>query len=190
MEKNEHLWWPTPVWEIKTDFDTQFNQALLQETLSMNNKWEREETGQIDIWKNTKHLKNLNILKNEIIKNISESVSDYYPKEYQPKISLSRGWVNTHKYGEGINVHGHGKSALAVVYYIKSPPNCGNLLLISPLGHSELGWTITPKGTGFKFKEIVPEEGKLVFFPGYVLHMVENNKSYETRVSLTTNTAF
>ena len=39
-----------------------------------------------------------------------------------------------------------------------------------------------------KYKRIKPEEGKMVFFPGYLLHMVEENKSGETRISLSTNT--
>ena len=36
-------WWTTPVWEIKTDFDTQFNNDLLRESNSSEH---------INIWNN------------------------------------------------------------------------------------------------------------------------------------------
>jgi len=40
---------------------------------------------------------------------------------------------------------------------------------------------------GVKSKRIRPEEGKLVIFPSYVIHMVETNLSKETRISISSN---
>jgi hypothetical protein len=40
---------------------------------------------------------------------------------------------------------------------------------------------------GTKFNRVQPAEGKLVFFPGFVLHMVEPNQSDRARISITSN---
>ncbi len=39
----------------------------------------------------------------------------------------------------------------------------------------------------FGFKKIIPKPGKLVFFPSYVLHSVDVNKSKNMRISLSTD---
>jgi uncharacterized protein (TIGR02466 family) len=132
----------------------------------------------------------LNILKKEIYSIVSNCVNDYLPKSYYGDIKLTRGWVNHHPTGKLLRVHYHGDSPVAVTYYAKTPKNCGNLILIDPLGGAINGIEVDEGISGAKFKTIIPEEGKLVFFPGHLLHMVEENKSSEPRISITTNTMF
>jgi hypothetical protein len=43
------------------------------------------------------------------------------------------------------------------------------------------------QGGETEFKTIRPEAGKLVFFPAYVLHYIEENRSDELRISLSTD---
>ena len=39
----------------------------------------------------------------------------------------------------------------------------------------------------FIYKRIKPKEGKIVFFPGFLAHSVEQNQSLEPRISLSSN---
>ena len=52
MEKIEHLWWPTPVWEVKTDFDKNFNQNLLKEIYQSKVKNQKDKTNETSLFHN------------------------------------------------------------------------------------------------------------------------------------------
>jgi oxalate decarboxylase/phosphoglucose isomerase-like protein (cupin superfamily) len=88
-------------------------------------------------------------------------------------------WINVKEPGEGIELHGHPDSTFAVTYYIKARENSGNLVLVDTKTYLQGGETT--------LKTIVPEEGKLVFFPAYVLHYIEENQSDDLRISLSTD---
>jgi uncharacterized protein (TIGR02466 family) len=190
MEKIEHLWWPTPVWEVKTNFDSEFNQNLIRELKEL--QFAKDRYGDSNIWwksEENEKLKNLNILKAEMAKIISEATMSFRSK-YQGTVKLTRGWVNFINPGQQYNIHYHGFCPYAVTYYISAPENCGDLILIDPLAGQTNEIVNDGNVDGAKYKRLKPEEGKLVFFPGYLLHMVEENKSGQTRISLSTNTQF
>ena len=191
MEKIEHLWWPTPVWEIQTDFNQEFNENLLSEMELIKDKEYKNSNGEINILhniENSPELVNLNTLKKKILEIVTECARPHFHKGHPEFFKFLRSWVNDKQFGESIKIHSHGGSLIAATYYIKTPPNCGNLILIDPLGGVNFGWTINDKGhTGFRYKEIIPKEGKLVFFPGHLLHMTEENKSHDNRISITSN---
>lgn len=190
MEKIEHLWWPTPVWEVKTNFDSEFNQNLIRELKDF--QFAKDRYGDSNIWwksEENEKLKHLNILKTEMAKIISEATMSFRSK-YQGTVKLTRGWVNFIEPGKQYNIHYHGFCPYAVTYYIKAPEKCGDLILIDPLAGQTNEIVNDGNVDGAKYKRLKPEEGKMVFFPGYLLHMVEENKSGETRISLSTNTQF
>jgi len=190
MEIKQNLWWPTPVWEVKTNFDSEFNQNLVRELKEL--QFAKDRYGDSNIWwksEENEKLKNLNILKSEIAKIISEATMSFRSK-YQKTLKLTRGWANFIEPGKQYNIHYHGLCSYAVTYYIKVPENCGDLILIDPLAGQTNGIVNDGNVDGAKYKRLKPEEGKLVFFPGYLLHMVEENKSGQTRISLSTNTQF
>jgi uncharacterized protein (TIGR02466 family) len=190
MEIKQNLWWPTPVWEVKTNFDSEFNQNLTNELESF--KSPKDYYGDPNIWwksEENENLKYLNILKAEMTKIITEASMNFRSK-YQGTVTLTRGWVNFISPGQQYNIHYHGFCPYAATYYIKAPENCGDLILIDPLA-GQLNEIVNDGNVdGAKYKRLKPEEGKMVFFPGYLLHMVEENKSGQTRISLSTNTQF
>jgi uncharacterized protein (TIGR02466 family) len=86
-----------------------------------------------------------------------------------------------------LHVHDHGGVIVACVYYVKAPENSGDLLLIDPRGSVNWDWESKDGFDGAKYKRVKPKEGKLVIFPGYVLHAVDPNNSKEERVSIAIN---
>ena len=175
--------WVTPVWEIQTDFDQQFNNELLDE-LGQYCDPESDE-GNSNIWNcDTPRVQEL---KKYTIKVVKSQTYDYIaPTVKDFEFWHARGWLNYHKTGKGIPIHGHGSPKIAMTYYVKAPDNCGDLLLIDPRNGCD--WDSGNDGVnGTKFNRIKPVESKLVFFPGFVLHMVEPNQSDQVRASVTSN---
>jgi len=169
-------WWTTPVWEIQTEFDTQFNNDLLRESNSSEH---------VNVWNND--TPTINKLKEYTLQLVTELAAPYISQNFRDfKFWHTNGWINYSPPGIHMPIHGHGGPKIALTYYIKAPKNSGDLLLIDPRNGCD--WDNGNDGlNGTKFQRIKPAESKIVFFPGFLLHMVEPNKSDEVRVSLSTN---
>lgn len=104
-------------------------------------------------------------------------------------------WANIHPTGSYHTRHIHPASVqLSGVYYIKTSPNCGNIIfhdLPRFLGlWAAAPKTLEPTDQNSSQFSIEPEEGLCVLFPGYVMHEVETNRSEEDRVGIAFNINF
>jgi uncharacterized protein (TIGR02466 family) len=178
--------WKTPIWELQTDFDKEFNERLLNEIYSIG---KNIQTG-VDInphdslWSYNKPY--LNQLKKTIINSVTKCVQEDIPEARELNITCESYmcWTNIREPGESLEIHAHTDSAIAVTYFIKCGENCGDLILFDT--KDCISWeTGQLTGNNIKRKRISPVEGKLVFFPSYVLHTVEENKSNDLRITIT-----
>jgi uncharacterized protein (TIGR02466 family) len=183
MTTVRHEWWVTPVWEIETGFDLKFNQDLLVEISQCTPP---TNPYSFNIW--DYKTKNITELNDFILKSVYENVREYF--DYNFNAHLTRGWINRQFPGQSLSLHDHGGCMLACVYYIDTPTDAGDLQLVDPRG--SVNWQVIRDGNvnGVKYKRITPKTGKLVLFPGYLLHQVETNKSKNVRISLATNIMF
>ena len=177
--KNE--WFVTPVWEVQTDFDTEFNNNLLSDI----SQYSLTNPNEYNLWQSSG--KYINELKGYTKQIVKELTYEYvYPTLGDFEYWHTRGWINHSKPGQSMPIHGHGGPKIAMTYYIKAPQNCGDLLVIDPRNGCD--WDSGMDGVnGSKFKRVTPKESKLVFFPGFLLHSVETNYSNQDRISLTSN---
>lgn len=184
MRVQRHDWWVTPVWEVETPFDSKFNDCLLQE-IDEFFKDNHTNSYDLNIWDCSGRV--IQELKEYTLDSIKQLTQEYISANYSSfKYWHTRGWLNINKPGTGMPIHGHGGNKIAMTYYIKSPKDSGDLLLIDPRG--AIDWDMGVENiNGTKYKRITAKEGKLVFFPAYILHMVEENKSNLDRISLTSN---
>ncbi len=175
--------WITPVWEIQTDFDTQFNDELLCEASKYCDP--NSNDFNFNIWNCEGN--RIQELREYTLKIVKAQTYDYISPNFNDfEFWHTRGWINYNEPGHSMPIHGHGGPKIAMTYYVKAPDNCGDLLLIDPRNGCD--WDAGTDGVnGTKFNRIKPVESKLVFFPGFVLHMVEANKSQLPRISLTSN---
>ena len=112
-------------------------------------------------------------------------------------LKVSDLWINiNHPYSYNAR-HTHPGSYISGCYYIKVPDNSGNLILKNPTQqlmymfyHSEDSIFDMFDETNSISWQIVPEVNKLVMFPGWIEHEVEQNLSNEDRISIAFNTAF
>jgi hypothetical protein len=190
FQNAQNMFWQSPIWEEQTRFDEEFNNVLLDEIYSIGKDivLGNDRDPRNSIWDYSRP--NLDILKQEIIDIVTKKIVQNIPQLRMLNIRGCEhfmGWVNVREPGERLEVHGHTESAIAATYYIKAKEGCGDLVLFDS-AHA-IDWE-NNKLSGSPFlreRRYKPVEGRLVFFPSYVLHGVDENKSDDLRISLSTD---
>jgi uncharacterized protein (TIGR02466 family) len=102
--------------------------------------------------------------------------------------NLGRSWINMTAPGGYTEPHLHHYVIAAAVYYMQVPPNSGDLFLYDPRGGDRY-WNdkLINGNSGRITHQITAKEGKLVLFPGYLLHSTGVNYSPNMRMSLAIN---
>ena len=173
METNKiNPLWNYPIWQLKTDFDRQFNDGLIEEIYSIAQEIKFDINAKDSLW--DYHRPNLSILKNTLTSLTNNVVRKDIPEiqELNYYFQCGMGWVNVKEPGESIELHAHPDSSFAITYYVKTSENCGDLVCYTKDG---------------KKIRITPQEGSIVLLPFYILHEIEENKSKDLRISISTD---
>jgi uncharacterized protein (TIGR02466 family) len=183
-------WWLTPVWEIDTGFSTEFNKALMQEAhdIARDISTGKDAYPKDSLWDYNKP--RINFLKHYIMHEAKRAINGSIAEANELNIDLkfSMGWINVKGPGEYIEAHAHNDCSLTATYYLQTPEDCGDLVILNTE-------TIVKQDGAFMNNEVTiinhrhfkPKESKLVIFPGYAMHEVQKNKSNDLRVSLSTD---
>lgn len=190
FQNAQNMFWQSPIWEEQTRFDAEFNEVLLDEIYSIGKDivLGNDRDPRNSIWDYSRP--NLDTLKQEIVDIVTKKIVQNIPQLRMLNIRGCEhfmGWVNVREPGERLEVHGHTESAIAATYYIKAKEGCGDLVLFDS-AHS-IDWENNRlSGSPFmRERRYKPVEGRLIFFPSYVLHGVDENKSDDLRISLSTD---
>jgi uncharacterized protein (TIGR02466 family) len=185
-------WWKSPIWAVDTGYDSKFNEELLDEIYSIakNIQTGIDRSPKDDLW--DYDLPHLQQLKKRIHELIVASANDYVHEArevegLQIQFEFLFGWVNVKEPGQRIEMHAHSDAALAATYYIKVPENSGDISFIDTGELVVVDGEYTTKNPTAKIKTITPKVGQLVFFPAYLMHEVQENKSNDLRISLSTD---
>jgi len=89
-------------------------------------------------------------------------------------------WTNVNEVGSKNVLHTHTEDAWAGIYYVQSE-GTGNLMFHNPANTLQQCNKLSPfiRKTG-----IIPKDGLLILWPGWVPHEVEENKSNQQRINL------
>jgi hypothetical protein len=190
FQNAQNLFWKSPVWEVQTRFDEQFNKILLEEIydIGKNIVVGTDRDPRNSIWDYSRP--HLDILKQEIVDIVTKKIVQNIPQLRMLNIRGCEhfmGWVNVREPGEQLEVHGHTESAIAATYYIQVKDNCGDLVVFD--SSQAIDWNNNRLSSNPVLRErrYKPVEGRLIFFPSYVLHGVDENKSNDLRISLSTD---
>lgn len=181
-------WCLSPVWNISLNLNTKFNQNLLKEIITFYMGISDSSIRSTDLIHHDSTL--FNDLKTIILEQIRVSCRDFseqnssLPPEEFP-FEIRSAWLNMLPPGESISMHVHPNSALNATYYLNTPDNSGDIVIIDTQEIAE-----NPNSGEARLLTIRPKESNLIFFPGYVLHKVEPNNSNEVRISLTFDLQF
>jgi hypothetical protein len=97
-------------------------------------------------------------------------------------------WANINYLSAHNKPHTHPNSFFSGVYYVKTPNDCGRLTLEDPRPGPQHLMPVKKPGTlpkdFWKTLFIEPKEGRLIIFPSWLWHSVEENKSFNDRISV------
>ena len=101
-------------------------------------------------------------------------------------------WFNIND-GKDYNLsHNHPGSIYSGVYYVKTPPDCGNIVFDHPAldvmayAHNNYEFKEWNSRTALTWWQ-EPIENTMFIFPGWLKHCVEPNLSKDTRISISFN---
>ena len=130
------------------------------------------------------------------------SVSNEFAKDLGIKhdIGIANLWINISGKGAYNKSHVHPNSILSGVFYIKTPPSCGNIVFANPninLIHAYLNYFHLLENENLEENSVLkhldwiipPEENKILLFPSWLPHYVDDNLSDEDRISISFNFA-
>ena len=106
-------------------------------------------------------------------------------------VQITDWWFNINYKGSSNNVHQHPLSIHSGVYYIKTPPKCGDLCFSHPNESAIWGWPshLIKENNSMNSSRmsINPVKNTLHIFPSWATHYVLPNLSDEMRISLSFN---
>ena len=100
--------------------------------------------------------------------------------------SQQASWMACLEPGHYAHAHHHGHADLSGVYYYKTTGDDGDLFFQTPnLASTTSVWSNQPHTISMK-----PEQGKIILFPGYLMHGIRTNTTPHTRLSVSFNMRF
>ena len=119
-------------------------------------------------------------------------MKDIWKEEWLDKEPvLGNMWANINYQGGYNRPHVHPNALFSGAYYIKTPPNCGQLICTDPRPGIQTVMPSRVKGTPPKhlWREchLEVKEGRIIIFPAWVWHCVEPNESNDIRISVSFN---
>jgi len=179
---------PTTVYGKDIQLD---NNALAQHIIN----WSQQDQGvkktNMNGWHSTTdmHLKKeYQVLVDELYKMQHE----IYQEEWlDRRPMLGNMWANINYSGGYNRPHVHPNCLFSGVYYVKTQPQCGELVVNDPRPGIQTMMPARKQGQPPKHlwreAHIEPIQGRLIMFPAWLWHCVEPNQSNDMRISISFN---
>jgi uncharacterized protein (TIGR02466 family) len=99
---------------------------------------------------------------------------------------LGHSWINIVDTGSRQEWHQHQDATISGTYYYQTSGNDGDIMFRTPNPFTDL--ELFPLGSSVnKFYSVQPKVGKIILFPGWLTHKVEENTQDSTRISISFN---
>ena len=117
---------------------------------------------------------------------------EIYEQEWlDRKPKLGNMWANINYTGGYNRPHVHPNSLFSGVYYIKTPSNCGKIVITDPRPGAQLNMPTRINGEPprhlWREVHLDAKEGRIIMFPSWLWHGVEPNQSNDIRISVSFN---
>jgi uncharacterized protein (TIGR02466 family) len=129
---------------------------------------------------------NLTHLEAEIKKQVTNYLLQLGHRQIQ-NFRIVASWMTHTAPNEYTPVHDHASADLSGVYYIKTNGNDGDIFFMdpNPAMNATYCFSTLPKRYAHN-----PVEGKMIIFPGWLLHGVNSNQTEDVRISISFNILF
>ena len=179
---------PTSVFgkDIKLD-----NDKLAQDIINWSNQDQGLQKTNYKSWHSTTDMASKPEYQN-LVNELITMCKDVFKEEWlELKPVLGNMWANINP-KEGMNQsHIHPNSLFSGVYYVKSNPQAGRLVLYDPRPGAQIVMPVRKEGQPpkhlWKDVNIDPIPGRIIIFPAWLWHSVEPNQSNDLRISISFN---
>ena len=169
----------------------QLNQYLEQKIIQWSQQDKGEQKTNAGGWHSTTEMnkkKEYNPLTTELF-NMQYEI---YEKEHlDRKPVLGNMWANINYPGNFNRPHIHPNSLFSGVYFVKTPQKSGNLMVYDPRPGIQMAMPSRKKGSlppaSWREVHYEPIAGRCIMFPAWLWHEVKENKSNNTRISISFN---
>lgn len=181
---------PTPFWYVEYEDYEEINQAILAEIARVDWSSEHAQRGlQYEV--ENRHHEDIFITPESVPSSVAIiNAFGHHCLEIaralawdleSNELRITDLWAHVTLPGKNTQTHHHAPAQLSCAYYVKAPAGCGNLRFIDDRKHRilEPASNITV--------EIPSKEGRMVIFPAWLSHYVEENRSQQDRVSISMN---
>jgi len=126
-------------------------------------------------------------LKKFIYKCVNEFLADIEVSPAYNIINMDESWYNYSKPGMFQEFHIHPESDLSGIFYVTTPENSGNIIFNSPSSAYNYHKMTHRSNIVTPNVSYIPAPARLLLWPSYLEHMVEQNKSNDERISIAFN---
>ena len=167
------------------------NNQLTQDIVNWSNQDKGVSKTNYKGWHSTTDMANkpeYQLLVNELFKMQQE----IYEKEHLVRgPRLGNMWANINPPGGSNNPHIHPNALFSGVYYVKSNPKSGRLKIYDPRPGAQ--FIMPARKSGYPGRDLLrdaniePIPGRIIMFPAWLWHSVEENISDDIRISVSFN---
>ena len=179
---------PTNIYGHDTQLDNNF---LANEIVNWSKQNKGVQKTNVNGWHSETNMHELPQFK-PLVDELFKMTTEVFKEEWldrQPR--LGNMWANINPPGGMNQPHLHSNALFSGVYYIKVPPKSGRLRIYDPRPGAQITMpTRKPGNPGKDFwrdANIEPIPGRIIMFPAWLWHSVEENKSNDIRISVSFN---
>lgn len=187
---------PTPLYTYKLE-NTEYTNVQQELQTVVDELYTEENWGQNPNWNSSsQYLSNKgnfieNILESKDMKVVTQFIMHHCynymaSMNVKPKYkaAIETSWLSLTKTGLSSHIHDHGTSHISGVYWFKTNGNDGDIVF----RNSHKALKCNPIGSSVAHENAFPpEQGRLILFPGFLDHSVNENTTNEDRISLSFN---
>ena len=158
-------------------------------------KWSEEDKGitktNVDGWHSETNM-HTKIEYKPLVDELFKMVYEVFNEEWlDGRVKIGNMCANINPPGGYNKPHVHPNSLFSGVYYVKTPPNSGQLVCSDPRPGIQTCMPNRKKGEPPKHLwrdlHLQPKENRAIVFPAWLWHSVQPNKSNENRISVSFN---
>ena len=191
---NREIWWGTPTWYYDLPTEDINTDILEHECYEVMKKEKGVVNSNIHGWQSDsitsirKDTPVMNKLINIAMYKAVLVFEDYGIKSNY-KCSFENAWININQKGASNLAHIHPGCILSGVFYVKCNEDSGDFYMLNDKPSNYINASITKRDNAFTYESVgyKPIKNRLILFPSWVLHGVQDNKSDEDRISIAFN---
>jgi uncharacterized protein (TIGR02466 family) len=188
-------WFSTPIWSRRLVNYERVNKHLLEVTELLEKEAPSVTRSNVGGWHSMADLhQDARLLEiRQIIGQVSAECARSLAFDFEKADLIYQGmWINKNKTGDFNKAHIHPNAILSGSYYIKVPPESGNIEFYDPV-RERLMTPYPIKARTAKNSsplEYKARDGLLIIFPSWLQHAVQPNRSDDVRVSMAFNMGY